>query len=170
MVFGGWHHAPCCRNAVGRVMTTLISETIAPILPELLRFANLSEHVYTEIMTTKDPLSGINPRTVGYGKSGYGAFKKDDKYSYTKGVEDVMKRASLRQNRTLETANLTPENLETIMGIIGQIVGNKASKYSGLDRYDEEKFRHLLEIERRHGRLSDADLKDAWKIWKNFDA
>src|SRR3989344_9514190 len=121
-------------------------------------------------MATNDPLSGINPRTVGYGKSGRGAFKKDDKYSYTKGVEDVVKRASLRQNRTLETANLTPENLGTIMGIVGEIVGNKADKYSGLNRYDEEKFRHRLEIERRHGRLSDADLKDAWKIWKNFDA
>src|SRR3989344_8233151 len=119
-------------------------------------------------MALKDPRSRINPKTVGFGKSGSGAFKKDDQYSHTEGVEDVVRSVSRAAKYNQSTANLSKENLGVIMGHIGDIVGNKADKYHGLNRHDEEQFRHRLEQERQHGRLSDADIKDAWKIWKNF--
>lgn len=120
-------------------------------------------------MASQDPLSKINPKTVGFGKSGAGSYKKDDKYSYHEGTEDVVRKLATTARYSQSTANLSRENLQTIMEIIGEIVGNKADKYHGLNRYDEEKFRHRLEVERQHGRLSDADIKDAWKVWKNFD-
>jgi len=121
-------------------------------------------------MAIKDPLAHINPHTVGYGKSGSGAYKKDDHYSRDKGVEDVSRDVMLPARRSLETANLSKENLDVIMDKLGEIVGNKSSKYSKLTRENREHFRHRLEQERQHGRLSDADIKDAWKIWKNFDS
>ncbi|OGY90609.1 MAG: hypothetical protein A3B30_02950 [Candidatus Komeilibacteria bacterium RIFCSPLOWO2_01_FULL_52_15] len=119
-------------------------------------------------MPLKDPLSSINPQTVGYGKSGHGAYKKDDQFSRDEGVEDVTRKFMAHANRTLETANLSRENVEIIMGHLGEIVGKKVDRYSELNRDDREHFRHRLEQERQHGKLSDADIKDAWKIWDNF--
>ncbi|MBI4090448.1 MAG: hypothetical protein HY422_00315 [Candidatus Komeilibacteria bacterium] len=121
-------------------------------------------------MANKDPFSLINPKSVGFGKSGHGAFKKDDHYSESHGVEDIVRKFTTYSNRTADTANLSRENVETIMGHIGDIVGGKSDRYSGLNRHDEEQFRHRLEQERVHGKLSSEDIKDAWKIWKNFDS
>lgn len=117
----------------------------------------------------KNPFSKINPKSVGYGKSGSNVFKKDDKYSYDKGVDDIVRKFTNYSTRTFGTANLSSANLKTIMGHLGAIVGNKADKYSPLNRYDREKFRHELEQERIHGKLSPDDIKDAWKIWENFE-
>lgn len=118
-------------------------------------------------MATKDPFANINPKTVGYGKSGAHPFKKDDQYSYTHGVKDIARKFMATSKYSLETANLSKENVETIMSIIGEIVGKK-DQYSPLNRYDEEKFRHQLEEAFRHNKLSREDIADAWKIWENF--
>ena len=119
-------------------------------------------------MANKDPFANINPNTVGYGKSGSHPFNKDDAYSYSHGVKDVVRKFMATSKYSLQTANLSKENIETIMNIIGDIVGNKVDKYSPLNRYDEEKFRHKLEEAFRHGTLTRADIEDAWKIWENF--
>lgn len=54
------------------------------------------------------------------------------------------------------------------MGIVGEIVGKKVDKYSPLNRYDDMAFRHKLEEAFNHGKLTRADIADAWKIWENF--
>lgn len=117
-------------------------------------------------MALPDPLSQINPNTVGYGKSGSNPYKADDQYDYHKGAQEMIRK--IMAHHSSETSNLTKENLETIMGHIGEIVGNKVDKYTPLDRSDKEHFRHKLEQEFQHGALSRDDINDAWKIWDNF--
>jgi hypothetical protein len=117
-------------------------------------------------MSTNDPLSLLNPKTVGYGKSGANPYKDDDKFDYHKGAQDMI--AKIYATAHYSHPTLSKENLETIMGIISSIVGAKVDRYSPLNRYDEEHFRHQLEEAFRHNKLTRNDINDAWKIWENF--
>ena len=118
-------------------------------------------------MALKDPLSMFNRKTVGYGKSGTSPYTKDDEHSLSHGTEDMIRRFNAVSKYSLETSNLSKENIETIMGVIGDIVGRK-ERYSKLDRRDEMEFRHRIEQEFYKGNLTRPDIEDAKKIWDNF--
>jgi len=119
-------------------------------------------------MSEDDLLSNINPKTVGYGKSGSNPYTKDDQYSRSHGSEDMVRKIMAEARQTGAMTNLTRENLEVIMDILGSILGSKVDRYSPLNRQDEEHFRHQLEEAFRHNKLSRLDIEDAWKIWHNF--
>jgi hypothetical protein len=116
-------------------------------------------------MAIKNPLSIFSRKTLGYGKSGSNPYQVDEKHDYRNDLNHLINK--VKASHSLETQNLSRENLEVIMKHIGEIVSKK-DRYSPLNRYDREKFNHLLEEEFRHGKLTREDIKDAWSIWENF--
>ncbi len=117
-------------------------------------------------MADQDPLSKLGPQNLGYGHSGSKPFNANNSVNYSENAHRLI--TKILAEHSTETSNLTRENLECIMGHIGDIVSQKVDKYSPLDRYDKEHFLHALEQERLHGKLSPDDIKHAWQIWDNF--
>lgn len=118
-------------------------------------------------MALPNPLSLLNRKTVGYGKSGANPYTADERHDYKHDVDHLI--SKIKSSHSLETENLSRENLEIIMQHLGEIVSKK-DEYSPLNRYDREHFNHKLEEEFHRGRLTREDIKDAWKIWENFDS
>ena len=116
-------------------------------------------------MAIPNPLSVFSKKTLGYGKSGSNPYQADEQHDYRHDIEHLI--SKIKASHSLETQNLSRENLEIIMRHIGTIVSKK-DRYSPLNRYDREKFNHLLEGSFRAGDLTKEDIKDAWKIWENF--
>lgn len=117
-------------------------------------------------MALPNPLSLFSRKTFGYGKSGSHPYTADEDFDYRNDVKHMI--SKIKATHSSETQNLSRENLEIIMQHIGEIVSKK-ERYSPLNRYDHEKFNHKLEEEFRHGKLTREDIKDAWKIWDNFE-